>query len=354
MASTPTSGADTINGTASNDKINALAGDDIVYGRDGNDTLNGGTGKDRLYGGNGNDIYFVDNVLDRAIEAVGNTHTPGGRDSVRSTVNYTIGAYVEDLVLLGTTAVRATGNGLNNRLNGNSIANTLDGRAGADRMTGGNGNDTYIVDNRFDRAIETNAVRSEGGNDTVRSSVTFTLGANVENILLTGIQDVDATGNALSNRITGNSGDNTLNGGDGNDVITGGRDGDEINGGAGADRLVYGSAQDSSSTYFDTITAFNFEEDKIDLPNSVTPPQFVAIVEEGRLDEDTFDADLAAAVGGALQQGTGAVFVPDSGDYAGKTFFVLDGNGQAGYQAGGDYVVRVEDSAIPTNSDFFV
>jgi Ca2+-binding RTX toxin-like protein len=349
-----TNGNDTINGTTGNDILKGLGGDDILNGLDGNDTLNGGVGIDTMRGGNGNDIYIVDTIGDKAIETSANTHTPGGRDVVKSTINFTLGAYVEDLFLLGDTAIKATGNDLNNRLTGNDIGNILDGRTGADRMTGGDGNDTYIVDNIRDVAIETNADRATGGIDTVKSSVSFTLGANVEKLTLTGGQDVDGTGNALGNTIIGNIGDNTLLGGGGNDVITGGRDGDEIDGGAGADRLVYGSALDSTSVNFDTITAFNFEEDKIDLPTSVTKPQFVAVVEQGRLDEDTFDADLAAAVGGFLQEGTAAVFVPSSGDFEGKTFFVLDGNGVAGYQAGGDYVVRVEDSAIPTHSDFFV
>jgi Ca2+-binding RTX toxin-like protein len=352
MASTPTNGDDILNGTAGDDIIKALGGNDTLKGLDGNDSLNGGTGVDTMYGGNGEDTYFVDHADDRAIETVGNTHNAAGRDVVRSTVSYTIGSYIEDLYLSGDADLNANGNSMANRLYGNKGANTLNGRTGADRMTGGDGNDIYVVDNVGDRAFETNADRATGGIDTVKSSVSFTLGANVEKLTLTGNQDIDGTGNAGNNSITGNAFDNTLLGGDGNDVLTGGRGGDEIEGGAGSDRIVYKSALDSTGIDFDTITGFNFEEDKIDLPGAA--PQFVTVVEEGRLDKDTFDADLNAAVGAFLQAGTGAVFVPDSGDFEGKTFFILDGNGQAGYQAGGDYVVRIEDSPIPTNSDFFI
>ena len=65
-----------------------------------------------------------------------------------------------------------------NFLTGNAAANRLDGGAGADIMTGGAGNDTYVVDNAGDVVTEA----AGGGTDTVESSITFTLGAEVENL----------------------------------------------------------------------------------------------------------------------------------------------------------------------------
>src|SRR5688572_14256086 len=59
---------------------------------------------------------------------------------------------------------------------------TLNGGVGADQMTGGLGNDTYIVDNAADTIVED----AGGGIDTVKSAITFTLGANVEKLTLTG------------------------------------------------------------------------------------------------------------------------------------------------------------------------
>src|SRR5262249_7634917 len=88
----------------------------------------------------------------------------------------------------------------NHGLGGNDIIN---GGAGADIMYGGAGNDTFIVDNAHDQAIEN---PGEGSNDTVQSSVNFTLGDNIEQLYLTGTGNTHGTGNAGDNFISGNSG----------------------------------------------------------------------------------------------------------------------------------------------------
>src|SRR3712207_4425662 len=64
----------------------------------------------------------------------------------------------------------------------------LDGGLGVDAMFGGGGNDIYIVDNLGDRANEGGA-----GLDLVLSSVTFTLGTNIENLTLTGVAAIRGT-----------------------------------------------------------------------------------------------------------------------------------------------------------------
>ena len=139
-----------------------------------------------------------------------------GTDTVQSALTYTIGSNVENLTLTGTASIDGTGNALNNTLNGNSGANVLDGGAGADTMAGGAGDDTYMVDNTSDTATEA----AGAGIDTVRSSVTFTLASNVENLILTGTTATSGTGSGSDNVLDGsqNSAANTLTGNAGNDT----------------------------------------------------------------------------------------------------------------------------------------
>ena len=92
-----------------------------------------------MLGGAGNDTYFVDNVGDIVFE-----NPNEGTDAVFSTVNYTLTANVETLVLQGGGNLSGTGNALANSIFGNSGNNTLDGGGGADVLTGGTGNDIFV------------------------------------------------------------------------------------------------------------------------------------------------------------------------------------------------------------------
>ena len=94
----------------------------------------------------------------------------------------------------------------------------LDGGPGSDSLRGGAGDDTYIIDDAGDVVTE----NDDEGMDTVKSSVTYTLAANVENLILTGTATLNGTGNALDNVLTGNSAKNVLIGGGGNDLLDGG------------------------------------------------------------------------------------------------------------------------------------
>ncbi len=227
-------GSSAINGTG-NTLDNLLTGNsavNILTGGTGNDTLNGGIGADTLIGGLGNDTYVVDNTGDVVTEAVNE-----GTDTVQSSITYTLGANVENLTLSGSSAINATGNTLDNVLTGNSGSNTL---------TGGAGNDTYIVGSG-DTVVE----NANEGTDIVQSSVTYTLGANVENLTLTGTSAVNGTGNTLDNILTGNSGTNVLTGNAGNDTLDGGAGNDTLNGGTGNDLYLFvrGYGQDTINDY---------------------------------------------------------------------------------------------------------
>ena len=256
-------GADTLTGGEGNDILNGDAGDDALQGDAGDDILNGGLGADRMAGGTGNDTFIVDNAQDQVIEVAGE-----GVDTVQTGIDYTLTDNVENLTQTGFAGVRGTGNALDNTINGNIGNNALfglegddllsggagndilDGGLGADRMLGGTGEDSYIVDNAGDLVEEL----AGAGNDTVYSSIDYTLTANVENLTLTGSEDLNGAGNAMNNLITGNSGNNTASAGDGadivnagagNDVVSGGNGDDQLNGEAGDDRLFGDAGNDS-------------------------------------------------------------------------------------------------------------
>ncbi|MDH1261018.1 calcium-binding protein, partial [Pseudomonas atacamensis] len=143
-------------------------------------------------------------------------------DRVFSSIDYTLGANVENLILTGTANLNGTGNSVNNRMTGNIGNNILDGGMGVDTMIGGAGNDTYVVDNINDVVIE----QVGEGHDLIRTSSSYTLGANVEDLTMTGSADGSLTGNALENVITGNAGTNYIDGGLGADTLIGGGGGD--------------------------------------------------------------------------------------------------------------------------------
>ncbi|HEU0068778.1 MAG TPA: calcium-binding protein, partial [Nitrospiraceae bacterium] len=215
--------ADTLNGGAGNDTLNGGDGADTLTGLAGNDTLNGGAGNDAMDGGAGNDTYVVDSASDTVTESL--TGVVGGTDIVQSSAaNFTLGANVENLTLTGTDNLNGTGNELNNILTGNSGNNSLDGGTGADKMAGGTGNDFYTADSARD--VVTEALNA--GTDKVFASLNYTLGANVEDLELTGSANLTGTGNAFANTLTGNSGNNTLIGGLGEDIVNGGAGNDQI------------------------------------------------------------------------------------------------------------------------------
>lgn len=122
-----------------------------------------------------------------------------------------------------------TGTSGNDSLTGSGSDDTLDGLGGIDLLIGGAGNDSYYVDQNGDQILEL----SSEGTDVVYASASYQLGDQVENLVLTGVSGIEATGNALANTLTGNAGNNTLTGLGGNDTLSGG---------LGDDTAVYSAA----------------------------------------------------------------------------------------------------------------
>ncbi|MDE1151955.1 MAG: calcium-binding protein [Micavibrio sp.] len=216
FTATGNSGVNVLTGSTGNDKLFGMDGNDVLVGNDGNDTLDGGLGNDTMTGGAGGDNYYVDAIGDKVIEAAA-----GGTDTVNSTINYTLGTNVENLNLLGTALV-GTGNSTINTLTGNELGNTLDGKAGADNMIGGDGDDTYYVDNTGDTITEVNG----GGLDVEYASVSTSIAAFVETLILSGTGNIDADGTGGIETLIGNSGNNTFNGKGGADILIGAKGND--------------------------------------------------------------------------------------------------------------------------------
>ncbi|WP_298864741.1 hypothetical protein [uncultured Sulfitobacter sp.] len=175
-------------------------------------TLRGNAGANRFEGGAGNDTYYVgagDTVIERSGE---------GTDLVNSDTSFVLGSAIENLTLTGSAGINATGNAQRNTIYGNTGDNVLNGGADYDRMYGLAGDDTYIFDNTNDSASES----ANAGYDRIISSVSVSLGSNMEALRLTGSEDLDGYGNGFDNFIEGNAGDNLINGYDGADTMLGG------------------------------------------------------------------------------------------------------------------------------------
>jgi ELWxxDGT repeat protein len=215
------------------------AGDTLV-GSVGNDTLNGGTGADFMTGGIGNDNYQVDSSFDQISELSGE-----GTDAVISSATYALSANIENLTMTGVGDIAGYGNALANIIVGNTGNNVLDGMGGADTLSGGVGNDSYFADSSFDVVIEVAAA----GTDVVYAAASYTLGANIEQLILQGTGDFVATGNALNNFIQGNTGHNVLNGMGGGDTMIGGVGNDAYFVDSMADTVSENAAEGSDAVY---------------------------------------------------------------------------------------------------------
>lgn len=235
-------------GTVGADTMTGTIGDDRIAGLAGNDFLDGGAGSDQLVGGAGNDQYVVDDAGDLVTEGLGL-----GADLIRSSIDYTLVANVEDLILTdgtsngGTDNLSGTGNALSNTLMGNAGDNTLDGGAGIDRLIGGAGDDVYIVDLTAAGKLEDRITETQNANneDSLILRGIFTRSKNIDLVLATYLENLDAsaTGSSRLNLI-GNAGDNSLIGNSANNLLDGKSGVDEMAGGDGDDTYVVSNVND--------------------------------------------------------------------------------------------------------------
>lgn len=260
-------GNDYVLGNGANNMVRGGAGSDTIYGFTGADTLFGDQGADRLIGGSGNDTYFID-PSDSIVEVAG-----GGTDLIYSSANYQLAEHFENLILNSGAARAGTGNALNNSITGNDAANVLQGLDGNDTLSGQTGNDTMYGGNGDDWLVGgvgrdltsggagNDLYSTDGGDviveaansgiDTVRSTATVALTANVENLLLVSGGVQHGFGNDLANRIIGNANNNFLSGNGGNDTLTGG---------GGIDNFVFRDGRDVIADFSDDVDTIRIDD----------------------------------------------------------------------------------------------
>ena len=179
--------------------------------------LDGGAGADTLIGGVGDDTYVIDSLSDVIVE---NGVNKGGYDYSKDTVETPFETalsqypHIENVTLVGSAPVGATGTAGSNRLDGSQ-------NSASNRLSGGLGNDTYMV-GAGDTVVEQ---PGEGFDTVIVAATSGTIVRlsdfpNVENLRLAGaLGNVDAEGDAAANVLTGSLGDNVLSGGDGDDLL---------------------------------------------------------------------------------------------------------------------------------------
>jgi Ca2+-binding RTX toxin-like protein len=237
---------DTLSGLGGDDILEGGLGADALVGGIGNDQLEGGAGADAMTGGDGNDVYEVDDAGDTVTETNADLVT-GGTDRVESDIDYTLGENVENLDLNGT-AIRGTGNALNNIINGNDEDNQIFGGAGNDTLNGDDGNDV----------------------------------------------------------IDGGLGNDNITGGNGNDTIIGNSGDDTIDVGGGVNTIVYNTPNFGADVInsFDAAGGTPATQDRIDLSAlGITADNFAARVTEGTIG-GTGNTLLTITDGAANQIGT--------------------------------------------------
>jgi Ca2+-binding RTX toxin-like protein len=218
----------------------------------------------------------------------------------------------------GETVAGTNGNdilpglGGNDTINGGLGNDELDGGIGADTMNGGAGNDGYMVDNAGDVVTE----NASEGTDTVTSSITYVLTANVENLTLATFSDTGGYGNALANTITGDFYNNVLDGQGGDDTLIGGLGNDAYFVDSSFDVIAENASAGTDAVYASAIYALSANVEHLYLQGSADLAGY-GNASLNFIQGNTGNNAIDGGAGGDTMQGglgSDAYFVDDSFD----------------------------------------
>ena len=425
----------TIEGGAGNDTINNRGSRVTISGGAGNDTITkdssanynvfrytNGDGNDKIYGYNSTDSLYIingqyttDTVENNVIVSVGtgkitldgaagktinikgkmNDDTIIGDDtstllSVNDSTTSPVTAASSIKTINAskrTTAVKITGNSLDNSIKGGSGNDTLDGSKGADTLYGGKGNDVFLYSSGSGNDVITDYVAGQdkikitggkisktsvSGSDVIltvgsgsikikngkskelslynnSNSLTTTIIGGSSTIVTvnnstkspvtvgTGITTIDAskrttsvkiTGNAKANLIKGGSAKDTIYGGSGNDSILGNSSADVLLGDSGNDTLYGGRGNDTLTGGAGSDVFVYVSGDGNDVITDYTAKQ-----DKIKLSNATISGSSLKGSDVVLKVGTGSITVKNGKN---KSISVVDDKGKTSSQIYGN------------------
>ncbi|MFZ6654757.1 hypothetical protein [Undibacterium sp. TJN19] len=201
-----------------------------ITANSGNDTLIAGTGLATLIGGVGNDTFILNKATDVIVEGSNN-----GIDTVQVAFSYDLPEGASNITATGSANVIMNGNSSANVMTANSGNDTLIAGAGLVTMVGGAGNNVFEINNASDVIIQS----ANTSQNLLKTSTTYVLPANVQNLSGTYSGNITLTGNTLANVITANTGNDSLVAVGANDTLIGGIGKDTLKGGSGNTTYVY-------------------------------------------------------------------------------------------------------------------
>ena len=208
--------ADTISGGSGSQLLQAIGSDEVIVGGGGSYTTYAYGNYDTIRSGQNAESDTADGNFDEVISG-------GGSDTAQANGNY-------DTIVSGSAAnaaLTATASGSDDSLLGGSGSDTLTAYGSGDILASGSGAQSLISEDG-----DTTFVVS-GGSDTIRelysdasdtaySSVSLTLPAYIDTLILTGSGNIVGDANSVNDWLAGGAGNDTLTAGAGLDTLVAG------------------------------------------------------------------------------------------------------------------------------------